>query len=537
MLKDNKEKKLVVYWSRRDFRLHDNPALSEAIKYSKENDTPLLPLFILEDYMCRANTDFQFGYAQRFFLSKALPSYVEHFEQFLILKGKAATNLIEISEMFDIKIFVNEDVYTDFYKQIKKLEGESNKKSDVGSEEKNLEVFVIPDMLTVDRETRSGTGNYYSVFTPFKKAIWREFLNAKTYEKVNTKNINCIDNKDFQKIKEVFENRNNATTISKTSEKNKITQENIFSFFNENRKIKVGNITLDIDVILRDANPGNKIVAKQDLNIWSYTEEENLRNFKKYVKENISNYEADRNSLELDLTSKMSPALSWGLVSARTIKDIIMSSDIDHKDFENIFSLKAIPEKYVGATCYVSELIWREFYKYLMYRKPELMDTEFQEKFRGTIRWVDDSEAQKRFIAWIQGKTGYKVVDAAMMQLAKTGWMHNRSRMIVASILTKNLGVDWRWGQEYFRAMLIDLDEASNNGGWQWGASVGADPKPIRIFNAYLQAENYDKNNVYQKKWLSDTDFYFGPEPIIEHKLARDQAIQRYKLASGGELE
>jgi deoxyribodipyrimidine photo-lyase len=102
--------------------------------------------------------------------------------------------------------------------------------------------------------------------------------------------------------------------------------------------------------------------------------------------------------------------------------------------------------------------------------------------------------------------------------------------MIVASILTKNLGVDWRWGQEYFRAMLIDLDEASNNGGWQWGASVGADPKPIRIFNPYLQAENYDAKNIYQKKWLGDEKFFFGPEPIIPHPQARDEALKRYGL-------
>ena len=142
-----------------------------------------------------------------------------------------------------------------------------------------------------------------------------------------------------------------------------------------------------------------------------------------------------------------------------------------------------------SARHYISELIWREFYGYLLYHYSHLMNTEFQEKFRGRTRWVPEAEARVRFLAWVKGKTGYAIVDAAMKQLAKSGWMHNRARMIVASVLTKNLGVDWRWGQEYFRAVLIDLDEASNNGGWQWGASVGADPKPIRIFNPYLQAK------------------------------------------------
>jgi deoxyribodipyrimidine photo-lyase len=117
-----------------------------------------------------------------------------------------------------------------------------------------------------------------------------------------------------------------------------------------------------------------------------------------------------------------------------------------------------------------------------------------------------------------------------MMQLAKSGYMHNRARMIAASILTKNLGVDWRWGQAYFRAALVDLDEASNNGGWQWGASVGADPKPIRIFNPHLQAENYDTDSAYQKKWLS-TAYQQHPAPeIIPHPVARDEALVRYGL-------
>jgi deoxyribodipyrimidine photo-lyase len=115
-----------------------------------------------------------------------------------------------------------------------------------------------------------------------------------------------------------------------------------------------------------------------------------------------------------------------------------------------------------------------------------------------------------------------------MKQLAATGWMHNRARMVVASILTKNLGVDWRWGQEYFRAMLIDLDEASNNGGWQWGASVGADPKPIRIFNPYLQAKNYDADGAYQRRWLGNEPLLSGRVPLIPHADARAQALIRY---------
>jgi deoxyribodipyrimidine photo-lyase len=136
--------------------------------------------------------------------------------------------------------------------------------------------------------------------------------------------------------------------------------------------------------------------------------------------------------------------------------------------------------------------------------------------------------AWQRFEFWARGETGYPLVDAAMRQLISTAWMHNRCRMVVASILTKNLGIDWRWGQEFFRATLLDLDEASNNGGWQWSASVGADPKPIRIFNPYLQAQKYDPNQAYIKKWLP-VDYFV--QPLVDHDLARKEARQRYGLS------
>jgi deoxyribodipyrimidine photo-lyase len=181
----------------------------------------------------------------------------------------------------------------------------------------------------------------------------------------------------------------------------------------------------------------------------------------------------------------------------------------------------------LGIQTYISELIWREFYKYILYHNPTVLNEEFQKRYKNKIEWRENKEALKFFKLWIQGKTGYDIVDASMRELANTGQMHNRSRMIVASILTKNLGIDWRWGQEYFRAILADLDEASNNGGWQWSASVGSDPKPIRIFNPYTQADNYDEYKEYRDKWLGKD---YKLEAIIEHKQARQEALIRYGL-------
>lgn len=481
-------KKLAVYWSRRDFRLHDNPALNGATS----SDSPVLPIFILEDYMLEANPKFQFGYPSRLFLTKALVEYSKNFNIYTVVKGKGAQTFINLSKHFELEIHVNEDVYIDFYKQVEKLR------------KHNLKVIVYKDMLSVDKDLRTGTGNLYSIFTPFKKATWSSFIQEKVLAKINPKNIQYISKNDLEHIPHKIE----------------ISEENIWKQFSHERKIQLGRHELDL----------NDLLGKPDKCDFPYvSEEECLKHFKKYLHNNLKDYKDDRNSLEKDITSKMSLGLSWGLVSARTLKQEIV--EYFDKDFLDINWFK-LNEKDLGPISYLSELIWREFYKYLFFHNPNLMHEEFQEKFKYKVNWVDDKLALQRFIAWIKGETGYKIVDAAMMQLKQTHWMHNRARMIVASVLTKNLGVDWRWGQEYFRAMLSDLDEASNNGGWQWGASVGADPKPIRIFNPYLQAENYDSNGKYQKKWLGEEKYFFNTEPIVPHKEARNDALKRYGLAN-----
>lgn len=495
-------KKINIYWSRRDFRLTDNLALSKCIENSKKENSFFLPIFILEDYMREADPKFQFGYPSRYFLSKALPEFSKNFNSFFILKGKGAQSFIDINKKlnkdFEIEIFVNEDVYIDFYKQIKKLD------------KNNIKINLFKDQMTVNRDLKSGSGNIYSIFTPFKKAVWKDFLTVKETQKIKEKDISSLDYFNLSKIDKI---------------KDKIIKNNfedIFKNFSKNRKFQIGKNKeiIDIDEII------NFKPDFENLDNFYYTEAEAIKRFDKFLKKDIVNYKEERDFLDIDKTSKISLALTFGLVSSRTLKSKIQNH------FKNDFlnALEYVDEKkYSGAVHYISELIWREFYKYLYYHNPKLMKEEFQEKFRNKIKWINEKEAKKRFVAWIKGETGYKIVDAAMMELAKTGWMHNRSRMIVSSILTKNLGVDWRWGQEYFRAMLLDLDESSNCGGWQWGASVGADPKPIRIFNPYLQAENYDKNNIYQKKWLGE-NFHKDIKSVVDHKEARKEALERYGL-------
>lgn len=498
-------KKIVLYWSRRDFRLHDNPALHAAIEASRKNEASFLPLFILEDYLCEGGAQFQFGYPSRYFLARALPEFAKNFPNFLILKGKAAKSIIalceELSRDYEVEMFVNEDVYVDFYTQVTKIRAGG------------IAITVCEDQMTVSKETRSEAGNLYSVFTPFKKAVWKDFLSKQELPKVNLKNVISFPLSELNSARKqnIVENTHPA----------------LWKEFSTARVFTAGSTLYNIDELL------STVPNFETLENFYCTEEETRERATHFIKNNLSSYKDSRDMLSEEGTSKLSLGLAWGLISARSIKSMLQK--YHEQTFEEFAFTKEIPSKYVGGTHYISELIWREFYKYLFFHNPKLFHEEFQTKFRGTIAWVEGSIAKERFTAWIQGKTGYPIVDAAMMQLAKSGWMHNRARMIVASVLTKNLGVDWRWGQEYFRAMLLDLDEASNNGGWQWGASVGADPKPIRIFNPYLQAENYDPENKYQNTWLGEENTSVT-EPMVPHKEARVEALVRYGLGGNKEL-
>ena len=486
------KEKLVLYWSRRDFRLRDNPALSAAISYSKKENISFLPIFVVEDYMCASDPKFQFGYPSRYFLSNALPQFFSKFKTYAVLKGKGAKTIMQFHKAFELSVFVNEDVYPDFYKQIAKLR------------DGGVSLHIHKDQMTVERNTFTGGGKQYSVFTPFKNKVWQSFIESTEASKPDINSVTYL--KEVAIPKSLVQLKNTFEVLMKT--------------FGSDRKCSVGGDTFEID---------NHIPFLPNLESWYLSEKEAQATFKQFLKQGMSTYKDDRNFLAIPGTSRMSLALTWGLTSARILKNEVQ------KHFESDFSNPFSSYTNEGALHFISELIWREFYKYLFFHDSKLMDTEFQLRYRGTIAWIEHSEAKKRFTAWVEGKTGYAVVDAAMMELAHTGWMHNRARMVVASILTKNLGVDWRWGQEYFRAMLIDLDDASNNGGWQWGASVGADPKPIRIFNPYLQAENYDKEGEYQKKWLGEVRFASTSTPIIPHAHARSEALKRYGLSTTNE--
>jgi deoxyribodipyrimidine photo-lyase len=185
------------------------------------------------------------------------------------------------------------------------------------------------------------------------------------------------------------------------------------------------------------------------------------------------------------------------------------------------------------------QLYWRDFYYNISDAFPHVYRTSFKEKYK-KLRW---STNQIHFIKWCKGQTGFPIVDAAMRQLNTTGWMHNRARMIVASFLTKDLRISWRWGEKYFATKLVDYDPAQNNGGWQWAAGTGTDAQPyFRIFNPWTQSKAYDKDGVYIKKYVPELtklppkelhqpilNHPSYPKPIVDHSAERLKTLQMYK--------
>ena len=501
--------KLIIYWCRRDFRLTDNPALFQAVAKAKDTNTDFLPMFILDDGILKAPSSsfvdnnqsdqnkVNIGYPRRLFLSKVLSNFAFQFPQFYVLKGDYKQVFEILSQRYDLEVFVNEDIEPYSISRDNEVSKLVNK------------FHSYSDQISVDKSILSGTGNFYSVFSPFKRAVWSQFIESQVLPKVIDIPITQADIRELE------------LEILPSYEDERTMQKAIFEL-----------IDIPWTFYLPSGNRINldDILERPTYDEWKYTESDCQAQFQNFITSGkLANYKNHRDDLAMDTlsggqTSRMSVALKWGIVSSRYLKKTIE---------DNCGSLPAQPlgrgieGNNEGIDCFISELIWREFYKYILYHRPDVLNLEFQPKYQNTIDWVDDDKAQYRLVKWIKGETGYPAVDASMNQISNIGWMHNRARMMVASILTKNLGVNWRYGQEYFRAVLLDLDESANNGGWQWASSTGSDSKPIRIFNPYLQAQNYDKNNLYQKHWLPK-DYKASFEPIVEHSVARQQALKRY---------
>jgi len=221
----------------------------------------------------------------------------------------------------------------------------------------------------------------------------------------------------------------------------------------------------------------------------------------------IQEYEDTRNFPALDSTSKLGPHLRFGTVSVRQ---------------------KMTKARMEENSTFLKELIWREFFMQILWHFPHTHKDSFKSKY-DRIPWRNNEEEFKK---WCEGKTGYPLVDAGMRQLNQTGFMHNRVRMLVGSFLCKHLLIDWRWGEAYFAEKLHDYDMSSNVGNWQWVAGSGVDAAPyFRIFNPTSQIQKFDKQHKYIQKWVPDYQELTYPQPMVDHKFARERCLKTYKEA------
>jgi deoxyribodipyrimidine photo-lyase len=255
-----------------------------------------------------------------------------------------------------------------------------------------------------------------------------------------------------------------------------------------------------------------------------------------FLRDGVDGYDDGRDAPAQDGTSRLSPYLHLGCVSAREVESRLPAG--------------------AGAAAFARQLCWRDFHIHVLHHFPANAGLEFQPRFRGTLRWRRPGRA---FDAWRDGTTGFPLVDAGMRQLRREGWMHNRVRLVVGSFLTKDLGIDWREGERHFMAWLVDGDEAVNNGNWQWIASVGTDPAPAfrRLYNPTLQMARLDPDGAYVRRhvtelraiparylrepWTMPLDVQRAagcmigrdyPRPIVDHASARRDALARYREAT-----
>jgi deoxyribodipyrimidine photo-lyase len=460
--------KTIIVWFRNDLRMHDHPALAAAVEHADL----VVPVFIFNDILL--NGSHASSNRNRFLLEclEDLKSSLKKADGDLILRsGQPETELKKLWREVDAEAIYYTADYTPFSikrdKAVKRI-----------AEAAGLEFRSLPGRLAVSslQKLQTKTGTPHKVFTPF----WKQWLDVQRRE------------------------------IAKPPIKIKLP------------KLKIG------------ALPELAELTKSDelsLDVMHGGETEARKRLKNFLKNGVANYHQSNNDMAADDTSRLSSYLHFGCLSPREIETMLPNNK--------------------GARAWQRQLCWREFYNYIIFNFPR-PEQEFQEKYR-RLEWDSDKKLLK---AWQNGQTGYPAVDAGMRQLLNEGWMHNRARLIVGSFLTKDLWLDWRLGESHFMHWLIDGDEANNNGNWQWIASVGVDPAPVyrRLYNPSLQRDKFDPTGAYVRRYVPELinvpDKYLSqpwtmpldiqqqagciigkdyPEPIVDHKLARQAALEHYR--------
>ncbi len=484
----NLEKRMTkfrsIFWHRRDLRIEDNIGLFEASQKSRN----LIGVYILDPNLLDLKKTT--SEAKNWFLGESLLELQKNWgkrgSRLLILIGDPIKLIPKLAELIKA-----ECIY--WNKNIEPYEITRDKKIIAQLEKDKRKVYTFLDQLIVNPKTiKTNNENPYKVYGPFYRK-WIDIINKTQLLNDNSLKI-LLTPKRFQGLND------NEILLLKNSDLNySIIRESdpIYDLISSNR-FKNNNLC--------PCKPG---------------ESESKKQLKSFIHSgSINSYNEARDIPYLESTSNLSAALSQGTISCRALWNGAQLS-------KNIATNKY---QYNSIDTWIKELAWREFYQNALINFPELEKGPYRKKWLN-FPWQNRSDWLK---SWSNGLTGIPIIDAAMRQLKYSGWMHNRCRMIVASFLVKDLLIDWRWGENFFMRNLVDGDLASNNGGWQWSASSGMDPKPMRIFNPFSQASKFDKNGHYIRKWIpelshiSTADLLSGeilsserkgyPKPIINHK-------------------
>ena len=466
-------------WFRSDLRVEDNTALSHACKAEGEG---VVAVFVICTDQWR---DHDWGGNKVDFVLRNVAALKERLETLNIpLK-------IVRTRRFDTVAGHLADLATEtgcgaiyFNKEYEVNELERDEAVVDAFEKADLEAHSYTDQTILEPDLfRTGNGDFYSVFTPFRKK-WLDHYKGEPPE-------------------------THATPRQRDT---------------------IGVSSDDVP----DALPG--FDPEIDPDRWKAGEKHAKLHLSHFVRHKIGAYHNARDVPSTDGTSTVSPYLAAGVLSPRQCMEAAIEANGGDAEFDG-----------GGAPIWMSELVWREFYKHVLVGFPRVSRRRPFKKKTEKIEWDDDDT---KFKAWCEGKTGFPIVDAGMRQLLREGWMHNRVRMIVAMFLTKDLFVDWRRGEKWFARHLVDLDLASNNGGWQWSASTGTDAQPyFRVFNPFSQSKKHDPDGAYIKEYVpelegvpaaalhdpeklassiknAEADY---PEPIVDRTKTKDRVTEAFK--------
>ena len=517
-----------LMWFRRDLRIHDNTALAAICEQANASEAPVTAVYFITPEQWLEHDD---SLVQVDHIARTLPILAQKLEDQLNI----ALNVYLCAD-FDKSIEAITELCAE-QKITTVMANHEYEGNEIDRDEKLTKQLANNDIEFIRHHdqcilpplsiTTNDGDSMYKVFTPFYRK-WRDMLEAGSLSaheatKVTANNKTKASIKSMA-LKSAANNANTSASIEKLAHK----------------------IVADYQKALEDDEqkftdkPAQLKQARED---YPAGEDAAIQRLKEFVAEDIEDYDVSRDKPILQGTSHLSAYLTIGAISPRLCylqaaqaQEKLHGNDSDNEDINR----------------WISELAWRDFYRHVLVDKPKLIEHKaYKEDADDKINWSYDKDD---FAAWCAGKTGVPLVDAAMRCLNATGFMHNRLRMVTAMFLTKDLLIDWRWGERYFMQQLIDGDFASNNGGWQWSASTGTDSAPyFRIMNPFSQGKSHDAKGEFIKTWLpelkdvpvstlhsedtmrkalkkggefADIDY---PVPMVEHKKVRKLAIAEFK--------